>query len=395
MKKFKNFILFGMIFFCSYQVYGIFEGFYPSSKSVAMGGASATVNNFAFSTFYNPANISSIKYIWIESSYKEFYNIDSLSFFALSIGSKLNDVIQNLPDLGAFGFSYAKLGDNELENESIFNFGYSTGLSDALFLGISFNFYNLKMLDIDNSYLKRNEFGISFGALANIYEEFRCGFYYKNLNSPVISKDGDLFTELPQKIVIGFSYNPYDDIGTYVDFSKNLDDTVVKVDIHIGQEFGITKFLKLYFGIQTIPALYSAGLSVSYSGVNIFYALFYHSTLSATHQFSIAYNFEYLKQKPVKKEPTIKEKKDFFTLKISLKDENDKFLKGNIKVYLKDTDSLLLEEKIEEEKKDINLFYNYDYDIIFESEGYVPFKKSIISNEIEDFLNLEIKLKKK
>ena len=107
-----------------------------------------------------------------------------------------------------------------------------------------------------------------------------------NINNPKVGEDNR--HELPQKIAMGISYNPYDNVITSIEFKKTMD---WETEIHVGAEVKVFEILTLRCGVRNNPASYSAGASFNLYDITIDYAYNTHSTLGGTHHFGVGYRF--------------------------------------------------------------------------------------------------------
>ncbi len=270
---------------------GLFDDRYPSPKATAMGGAGTAINGDVWASYYNPANLSAIEKIQIGTSYLRLFN---LSFFKNFFGAAAYPLPQKY---GTASFSVQYFGvDYEGENLSgEYTFAFSHGffllndIHSSLSLGYSLKAYHWTLgtsvegVDLGSS----TTLGIDVGLQASIYSRTYLGVYFLNINSPqvgAITKH-----DLPQRIVIGIAYQPYDGVTTSLDFNRLIG--VGDMQLLGGAEFNVFHNMFLRFGGTTNPNRFSAGLGIQYAQFKIDYAMLTHNELGETHQFGMIISF--------------------------------------------------------------------------------------------------------
>jgi hypothetical protein len=292
----KNILLLIFIVSASVQVHaGLFDDRYPSPKATAMGGAGIAANGDVWASYYNPANLSGVDRIEVGTSYLRLFN---LSFFKNFFGAAAYPLPQKYGTISLsaqyFGTEYTV--DNTSYNLSgEYTFAMSHGfyllkdIHSSLALGYSLKAYhwNLGESKEFGDLGSATIFGIDVGLQASIYSRTYLGVYFLNINSPQVGA----FTkhDLPQRIVIGIAYQPYDGVTTSLDFNRLIG--VGDMQLLGGAEFNVFQNLFLRFGGTTNPNRFSAGLGIQYAQFKIDYALLTHNELGETHQFGLIVGF--------------------------------------------------------------------------------------------------------
>lgn len=288
----KKIFLLIFILSASIQIFaGLFEDRYPSPKATAMGGAGTAVNGDVWASYYNPANLSGLERIKVGTSYLRLFN---LSFFKNFFGA----VAYPLPQkYGTASFSVQYFGvDYEEKNlNGEFTFALSHGfyllkdIHSSLAAGYSIKAYHWDLGesrqfgDLGSS----TTLGIDLGLQASIYSRTYLGVYFLNINTPQV---GDVVKhDLPQRIVVGIGYQPYDGVTTSLDFNRVIG--VGDMQLWGGAEFNVFQNLFLRFGGTTNPNRLTAGLGIEYAQFKIDYALMTHNELGETHQFGLIVSF--------------------------------------------------------------------------------------------------------
>jgi len=291
----KNLTLILVVLLTFHLFAGLFDDRFPDPKVTAMGGAGTAVTNDVWAAYYNPANLGSIDGVQIGTSYLRLFN---LSFFKNFFGA----IAYPLPEkYGAVSLSAQYFGVDYTYKEKSYN------LNGEYTFALSHGFHLLK--DIHSSLAagysikayhwtlgESKEFGdlgsatimgVDVGLQASIYSRTYLGVYFLNINAPQVGAVTK--HDLPQRIVIGIAYQPYDGVTTSLDFNRLIgaDD----MQLLGGAEFNVFRYLFLRFGGTTNPNRFSAGMGIQYVQFQIDYALMTHNELGETHQFGLIVSF--------------------------------------------------------------------------------------------------------
>ena len=296
MKKFISYsiiLLIGVMIFCLpiQSSAGLFEDRYPSPRTTAMGGAGVAVANDVWAAYYNPAGLAQVKRPVIGTSYLRLFNVPFLrNFFggaAYPLPGKYGTTSLTLQ---YFGVNYK---DADMSGEYTFAFSHAFYLLKDIHSSLSFG-YSLKAYHWslgeslqEGDLGSATTFGVDVGFLASIYSRTYLGVYFLNINSPQIGA----YTkhDLPQRIVVGLAYQPYDGVTTSLDFNRTIG--VGDMQLWGGAEFNVFRNLFLRFGGTTNPNRMSAGIGLQFAQFKLDYALLTHSELGETHQMGLAVEF--------------------------------------------------------------------------------------------------------
>lgn len=269
------------------NLFPVFDDYEPSPRARAMGGVYYSISDDANAIFYNPAGLSLADNNLCIGYTKVFGNdFQVLNNIALTM-----DLPKKLGNLG-FGLQALDVDymDVNLMSEKIYALAHSfTILRDVhseIYVGYTANLYHLSM----NTYGSQSTFGINVGALAILHQRTRLGFTFSNINNPKIGEDN--FHELPQKLAMGLSYIPYEDVITSVELKKTFVNETEDsgTELHAGTEVKIYKMFFVRFGIRNNPTSYSMGARFSLYNIMLDYAFNTH-TIGDTHHFGIGYRF--------------------------------------------------------------------------------------------------------
>ncbi len=291
-KKFSGAtVLLWLIIFGLQAHAGLFDDRYPSAKVIGMGGSGVAVANDVWASYYNPAGLSQINSIQLGTSYTRLFN---LSFFKNYFGAAVYPLPQKY---GAVSFSVQYFGV-DYQNQTLsseYTFALSHGfylihdLQSSLAIGYSIKAYywnlgtSVEGLNLGSS----TTLGIDVGLQASIWGRTYAGVYFLNLNAPQVGEETR--HDLPQRVVIGVGYHPYDGVTTSLDLNRVVG--VGETEVWGGAEFQVFKMLYLRFGGTTNPNRFTVGVGIEYQGFQLDYGMRTHSELGETHQVGVIYNF--------------------------------------------------------------------------------------------------------
>ncbi len=268
--------------FLAVNLAALFDDYEPSPRARAMGGAFYSVGDDANAVFYNPAGLNSSANNIIIGYSKLFDNdFQVLNTVALSM---------QLPrKLGTLGIGLQSMDvdfqEVSLLSEKTYSLSHSfnilNDIHSNLDIGYTFNMYHLSI----DGFGEQPAFGINLGALATVHQRTKVGFTITNLNNPSVGEDNA--HDLPQKMSMGISYNPYTDVITSFELKKTMNS---KTEIHAGAEVKIVEMLTLRCGVRSEPTSYSMGAKFDLYNIVVDYGFNTH-TVDSTHHFSISYKF--------------------------------------------------------------------------------------------------------
>jgi hypothetical protein len=294
MKNAKQFVLliFLILFTCSSVSYaGLFDDRFPSARATAMGGSGAGVANDVWAAYYNPAGLSQLHSLAVGTSYLRLFNVSFLrNFFGAAAYPLPGKYGTASFSVQYFGVNYK---DTDISGEYTLALSHGFYLMNDIHSSLAFG-YSLKAYywtlgesltfgDLGSA----TTFGLDVGLMASIYDRTSLGVYFLNVNNPRIGA----YTrhDLPQRVVVGLAYKPYDGVTTSLDFNRTIG--VGDMQLWGGAEFNVFSNLFLRFGATTNPNRFSAGLGLQFAQFKLDYALLTHGELGETHQMGLAMEF--------------------------------------------------------------------------------------------------------
>ncbi|MBW6515354.1 MAG: hypothetical protein K0B81_01900 [Candidatus Cloacimonetes bacterium] len=261
----------------------VFDDYEPSVRARGLGGAFYSLSDDATGIFYNPAGLIKSPGHFTGSYTRIFSNdfqVLMTSAFTMPLPKRA----------GSIGIGFQSMDvqylDVNMMSEKVINLGHSFTLMrdvhSEFHLGYSGSLY---VLDIDR-FGSETTFGLNLGALVILHHRTRLGFAIDNINNPRIGVNNK--HEIPQRLAMGITYNPYPGVTTSLDLKKPFGEPT---QIHTGAEVEVHPVLTLRAGLRNHPASFSCGASFVVHDFLVDYALNTHSVLRTTHHFGIGYRF--------------------------------------------------------------------------------------------------------
>lgn len=279
----KSLYILSLLLILSLPLFSIFDDYEPSVRARAMSGAYIAVSDNYEGVFYNPAGIA-LAQNSVGSSVANLYgnSFSKLTSFAANY---------NTNKFGTISLAYESYGveyeDVNLSSEKTFTLGHAICLNkdvnSELYLGYTANLYNLEYDELGS----QSTFGFNAGVIAILHSRTKIGFTVQNLNNPKIGEDNE--HEIPQRLVAGIAYVPYQGVTTAFDIKKTWNGDS---EYHAGAEVEIHPMLTFRAGVRNNPSKYSLGVGLKpYLGLNFDYAYEMHAVLNPTHHFGLSYQF--------------------------------------------------------------------------------------------------------
>lgn len=283
--KIKVFTL--LIFITFIQLYAAFEETESSTRAEGMAEAVTAVCIDPLDAIYNPAGLVNLNSIKIISYFRKPFGLFQSAGAGFAVPTKIGVSAISLRWFsvkGEYRGSDSTLIDDNstLHSESTISFSHALNLQKNFAAGFSLNIYNLKQARFGSTFA----WGLDLGFSGNLYRKWKMGISVHNLNSPEVGKEHP--EDLPRVVRAGVAFSPVENISSSFDFRHEVG---YPVRIAFGQEFTLSEYLMLRAGIQTEPVRFSGGITISYSGFNIDYAIIQHSELPFTHQIALGYVF--------------------------------------------------------------------------------------------------------
>ena len=294
----RNFIL-----LLSFVTFSIFTQSFSNlshvgSKSMGMAGAVVSDVNDLETVFYNPAGLVNIKPYSFIAGTTDLYGLKFLNhqFLSISLPYKSAVSIQQL------GTNSSGLSDKNLSSEKSISFSKAFFLLDdansKLSVGYNINgliFYQNASAGVNGdgtSGLGSGEtttLGLDIGVHASLRNKISFGAFIKNINNPSIGK-GSSSSQLPRRMDVGLTYNPFDGLYTTFAIEKVLGQE--QSSFRFGIQYDIIESLSFRTGIQMNPNRFGFGLSYKLNNIEVSYSLLTHHLLSASNLLSIKVNFD-------------------------------------------------------------------------------------------------------
>ena len=268
------------------------------SKSMGMAGAVVSDVNDLETVFYNPAGLVNIKPYSFIAGTTDLYGLKFLNhqFLSISLPYKSAISIQQL------GTNSSSLSDKNLSSEKSISFSKAFFLLDdansKLSVGYNINgliFYQNASAGVNGdgtSGLGSGEtttIGLDIGVHASLRNKISFGAFIKNINNPSIGK-GSSSSQLPRRMDVGLTYNPFDGLYTTFAIEKVLGQE--QSSFRFGIQYYIIESLSFRTGIQMNPNRFGFGLSYKLNNIEVSYSLLTHHLLSASNLLSIKVNFD-------------------------------------------------------------------------------------------------------
>lgn len=264
--NFKYFIL----VFLTFSSY-FFPQVKPGAKQIALAHSDVALTGNLFSLFNNSAALSLISERQIGLYYSPSpFGIEELAngFLAVTQPTNIGNINLGMMD---YGFSLYK--------ENKFIVGYSKQIAENLLFGVNLYYHYLKI----KNYGSRGTFNFSFGSIVLLNNNFSIGF---NLENPIRYNNDNLYLPLIYKV--GMSYSTKTETSASFALEKEIN---FPLSFSLGINYELIKYLSLRFGIKDEPALFSGGIGIFYSFMNINYAVSSHQELGISHQFDVIIQF--------------------------------------------------------------------------------------------------------
>jgi len=282
----KSILIFALMLIGSASLFAFFDNMQPSLRVRAMGGVCATQSDEAWGVFYNPAGLAFSRNEAV-FSYENVYQLPGATSNAAAANYRLGD--KGVLAVGFQRFS-VEAGDECLSAEQDIAVAYSrkiiVDVHSSISVGGTFHYYHMDYGDYEDVYGSGNTWGIDVGARAVLHRRTVLGFRVTNLNNPSL---GELHSyDLPRRLQVGISYQPYSAVLTSFALEKKLDVMgSSQTTVHAGFEVE-TDWAILRAGLQSEPSLYGLGFAIPIhykERALIFeYAFTSHPVLDATHQ---------------------------------------------------------------------------------------------------------------
>jgi hypothetical protein len=252
---------------------GAFERVVQGGKLNAMGGAVAASANDAWASFSNPGTLPTVTLSTLSLAYIP-------GQFGLSELARSGFCLAVPTSAGVFALGGSRFGC-ALYNEFTASLAYGVRLNSVLAAGLCVNAYRLSIARYGNAW----SVGADIGALLTISRSLQWGIAACNINGPTIGKTDE---DLPQMILTGLRYVPFDGTSVRVDLQKDI---LYPVELHLGIEVSFLGMVAVRGGTTSELSTFGFGVGVRYEVIQLDYALTTHFDLGTTHHVSISLFF--------------------------------------------------------------------------------------------------------
>ncbi len=248
-----------------------FENVMVSPRARAMGEAGVAVPDAAYGAYLNPAGLAELPSAMGAAgfSYVQPFGLD---FTKLYYGGAAYDLPGRAGALGV-GFRQFKVAfqDTSLLKETTFTLSHGVYLFQDLHSSVAFgyglNVYHLKLGETISGMDpgSATAVGVDLALLAVVHDRTRLGVLVHNANVPKIGKDEE---EVPQRLNLGASYQPYSGVITTLEAQAQKGE---HTQWRGGIELELVDDFHLRAGIMTAPSKLAAGFGYAFRNLSFEY----------------------------------------------------------------------------------------------------------------------------
>lgn len=180
---------------------------------------------------------------------------------------------------GAISAGAFRFGD-DLYNEQILTAGFSNQFGLAA-LGTQVNYIQYRT----EGFGSKSVLTVNFGGIAELTPHISVGAYIQNINQPELNE----IEKLPTKLVAGIGLKPTEKVFIATEIEKDIE---YAATWKTGLEYKFNKKFSARTGYNINPNAAFFGLGFISKHISIDYALQHSSSLSLSHQASIAYQLK-------------------------------------------------------------------------------------------------------
>ena len=245
----------------------------PGARQIALAHSDASYSNDVFQIFNNPAGLALAKNREVGMYYSP------APFDTKEMANAFAAYCEPTP-YGTFSAGFSIYGF-ELYKETQFALGYGRKVTENFFVGGTAIYKNLTI----KNYGSKGTLLFNLGGIATQNEQIGFGFAVENITRSTLSSEtGQLPTVLwgglHLKVVKEFTFSAA--LRKEVGYNPS---------IRIGAEYSMLDFIRLRFGAQNEPNIFSGGFGFIYQFLQVDYAVFKHPDLDLTHQFGLILRF--------------------------------------------------------------------------------------------------------
>jgi hypothetical protein len=267
--------LFAFYFTTAQQLKAGDGSFSNGSRSVAIGGASATYSDL-WAAYNNQAGLARLKSISFGLTYESRFMIPELATggMAVALPTKRS---------GVFALSISYFGYT-VYNEKKIGLAYSKAFGDKVSAGIQLDYLSTHLAE---GYGDRNAFTMEAGIQAQLLKDLVIAAHVFN---PTMTKLAEYDDErIPTTLKLGLGYTVSGKVILSVESEKSLTEKGI---FKAGIEYHIVKALYLRTGLSTNPGLYSFGFGLELDRLSIDMVSSYHQVLGFSPQLTLSYSLQ-------------------------------------------------------------------------------------------------------
>jgi hypothetical protein len=269
---------------------------YPVPAAQAVGGAFTAAAVGADAPYWNPSGLAYSTGSQGRFVYQQPWSMSFLSHLS-AVGST-----QLSPGAGGIALGIQSLttrsGGYTMASETELMLSHGLMLQKDIHSSLAFG-YTLKFINYNLgesvapqdkqavSLGSASTFGLDVGATAQLWDRFKLGGAFKNINNPGIG--AGIKRPLPRIISGGLSYFPYYGVRTTFDVERIISG---ETQLKGGLNASIVKPLDLRFGIMSNPNSFTAGFGLHWRELVVDYAFIYHPVLNPSHLIGIGFNLD-------------------------------------------------------------------------------------------------------
>ncbi|MBU0508631.1 hypothetical protein KKH27_07340 [bacterium] len=268
----------------------------PVPAALAVGGAFTAAATGAEAPHYNPAGLAYSQGTEGRLVHHQPWGLSFLSHLSASGFSQLpgraGGLAAGIQTLGTREGGHTMSAETEIflahglmlqeDLHTSLAFGYTVKLI-SWSLGESVGYENQPAIDLGSA----ATLGLDVGATAQLWDRFRLGGSFKNINHPQMGEG--VKRDLPRVLSGGVSYFPYYGVRTTFDVERVVSG---ETQFKGGVNATVVKPLDLRFGINTNPNSFTAGFGLHFRELVIDYAFLYHPIFNPSHLIGIGFNIE-------------------------------------------------------------------------------------------------------
>lgn len=245
------------------------------AKSISMGGISLLPADF-WSVFNNQAGLATNNYWAGGFAYDSYLGIDknlSLKSAGLIIPTKSGTFGLNLNYYGYSAYNEQKIG-----------LAYGKSLGKMVTVGLQIDYLSV---NIGNDYGNAGAVTFELGIIAQISDNWQIASHVFN---PFMVKIGQINPEtVPAIIKIATAYNIDQDILLLAEYEQQTD---IRGVFKVGMEYRVIEQFFVRGGLSTNPDLFSFGIGLKMSNLNLDVGTSYHQVLGFSPKAALYYRFK-------------------------------------------------------------------------------------------------------